>query len=320
VCSGPRLIAIAQAPFRHSIGEGGGRCGLLVALAVASTAVRATGVRVIGLGLLLFFLSSLSGCNSASIYQDASYNPPVYWGQHVVKRGETLYSIAWRYGRDYRELGNANGISPPYPIQAGQVLRLDLRGTVTSSEQTASSSRRSSSQRAESTTSSATTGTSAGVSSGDGGRASAASTTPARPSPTTTAPVPRRSQTVANIQWHWPHVGTVIAGFSTSGKVNKGLDIAGNAGDRIRAAAAGSVVYAGSGLLGYGNLIIVNHNEHYLSAYAHNRTILVQEGEEVAAGQVIAELGSSGADRPKLHFEIRKNGNPVDPARYLPPR
>eukprot|EP00389_Voromonas_pontica_P000884 GDKH01001308.1.p1 GENE.GDKH01001308.1~~GDKH01001308.1.p1 ORF type:complete len:108 (-),score=20.05 GDKH01001308.1:316-639(-) len=105
-----------------------------------------------------------------------------------------------------------------------------------------------------------------------------------------------------------------------SGKVNKGIDIAGKAGDSVRAAASGNVVYAGSGLLGYGNLIIVNHNEHYLSAYAHNRKILVQEGEDVKAGQVIAELGNSGTDRPKLHFEIRKNGNPVDPAHYLPAR
>ncbi|MDC0663898.1 peptidoglycan DD-metalloendopeptidase family protein [Marinobacter sp. SS21] len=252
----------------------------------------------------------------------------MYWGQHVVKRGETLYSIAWRYGRDYRELGNANGIAPPYPIQAGQVLRLDLRGTVTSSGQTTSSNRGQPAQTAERTAPPATTGAtarggtrdSARDSSRDSSRGTTTATAPVVPRPATSTPAPGRSQTVANIQWHWPHVGTVIAGFSTSGKVNKGLDIAGNAGDRIRAAAAGSVVYAGSGLLGYGNLIIVNHNEHYLSAYAHNRTILVQEGEDVEAGQVIAELGSSGADRPKLHFEIRKNGNPVDPARYLPPR
>jgi lipoprotein NlpD len=125
---------------------------------------------------------------------------------------------------------------------------------------------------------------------------------------------------VANVRWHWPHSGTVIANFSSSGKVNKGIDIAGNPGDSVKAAADGSVVYAGNGLLGYGNLIIVNHNEHYLSAYAHNRKILVKEGEGVKAGQVIAELGSTGTDKPKLHFEIRKNGNPVDPSRYLPRR
>jgi lipoprotein NlpD len=125
---------------------------------------------------------------------------------------------------------------------------------------------------------------------------------------------------VASIEWRWPHVGTVIAAYSTSGKVNKGIDIAGNPGDSVRAAASGNVVYAGDGLLGYGNLVIVNHNEHYLSAYAHNRKVLVREGEDVTAGQKIAELGSSGTDRPKLHFEIRKNGNPVNPVPYLPPR
>ncbi|WP_413231782.1 peptidoglycan DD-metalloendopeptidase family protein [Marinobacter sp.] len=258
------------------------------------------------LGLILLIVALVSGCNSSALYQDSSYNPPVYWGQHVVKRGETLYSIAWRYGRDYRELGNANGISPPYHIQAGQVLRLDLRGTVTSTRHTASNNQAPSGRRSD--------GAAARGSAED--RAS----TPVTPRPSRPGTASGRTQTVSNIQWRWPHVGTVIAGFSTSGKVNKGLDIAGNSGDRVRAAAAGNVVYAGSGLLGYGNLIIVNHNEQYLSAYAHNRTILVQEGEDVEAGQVIAELGSSGADRPKLHFEIRKNGNPVDPARYLPPR
>lgn len=257
----------------------------------------------------LFVVLLLAGCNTSAIYNDDSYNPPVYWGQHVVRSGETLYSIAWRYGRDYRELGNANGIAPPYHIRAGQVLRLDRRGTVTTPRQTASSG------------------------SQGGGRGNTASRPSARTEPAATAPRPtvtrrpdpatppaRQTQTVSSIEWRWPHLGTVIAGYSTTGKVNKGLDIAGNAGDQVKAAAAGSVVYAGSGLLGYGNLIIVNHNEHYLSAYAHNRNILVQEGEDVQAGQVIAELGSSGADRPKLHFEIRKNGNPVDPAHYLPPR
>lgn len=261
------------------------------------------------LAWLLLACLSLVGCNTSAIYHDDSYNPPVYWGQHVVRSGETLYSIAWRYGRDYRELGNANGISPPYHIKAGQVLRLDRRGTVTASRQTSSNTSRSV------------------AGSGSTSRPAARPESPApAPRPTVTrrpdpaTPPANRTQTVSNIVWRWPHLGTVIAGYSTTGKVNKGLDIAGNAGDQVKAAASGNVVYAGSGLLGYGNLIIVNHNEHYLSAYAHNRNILVQEGEDVQAGQVIAELGSSGADRPKLHFEIRKNGNPVDPAHYLPPR
>ena len=250
--------------------------------------------------VLSFSLLLLSGCNTNAIYQDDLYNPPVNWGAHVVKKGETLYGIAWRYGRDYRELGDANGMRPPWNLRAGQVLRLDRQGTIRS---TAGSSK---SARVPAATAPPR------------GRVSAS-----RPSVKAPSSVPSRStgsQTVANINWRWPHAGTVIAKYSTSGKVNKGIDIVGNPGDAVKAAADGNVVYAGNGLLGYGNLIIVNHNEHYLSAYAHNRKILVQEGEEVKAGQVIAELGSSGTDKPMLHFEIRKNGNPVDPSRYLPRR
>lgn len=259
---------------------------------------------------LLVFLGSLSlsGCNTSALYKDELYNPPVYWGRHVVQQGETLYSIAWRYGRDYRELGNANGIGPPWHLKAGQVLRLDLRGTVVASQPTKKSGKVATSR-----------GRSAAV-------AVPRPTPESAPHPAVTrkatkqTPLASRTQTVARVNWRWPHPGTIIAKYSSSGKVNKGIDIAGKAGDAVRAAASGNVVYAGNGLLGYGNLIIVNHNEHYLSAYAHNRKILVQEGEDVKAGQIIAELGSSGAERSKLHFEIRKDGNPVNPAHYLPPR
>ena len=244
----------------------------------------------------------LTGCNTADIYRDDLYNPPVYWGRHVVQPGETLYSIAWRYGRDYRELGNANGIRPPYDLRVGQVLRLDLRGKIPDGSAPVPRPTHETPQRT----------------------ASQPTKPPPRPTveraPLASAPLTEQTQVVSGIEWRWPHVGTVLAGFSTSGKVNKGLDIAGDSGDPVRAAASGNVVYAGNGLLGYGNLIIVNHNEHFLSAYAHNRKILVQEGENVKAGQTIAELGHSGADRNKLHFEIRRNGNPVDPIPYLPPR
>lgn len=272
--------------------------------------IRRQTLSALGLIVVLVLPGLLAGCNTPSIFQDDRYNPPVYWGRHVVREGETLYSIAWRYGRDYRELGNANGISAPYNIRPGQVLRLDVRGKVASSGQ---------GQPNRQPTATA-----------PGRPVPPASTPQTLPkpqpkpmvsrTPDTSSPLRGQTQTVSAIEWRWPHVGTVLADYSVSGKVNKGVDIAGNPGDPIRAAASGNVVYAGSGLLGYGNLIIVNHNEHYLSAYAHNRKILVQEGEDVIAGQVIAELGSSGADRPKLHFEIRKNGNPVDPAHYLPPR
>ncbi|BFN13898.1 putative lipoprotein precursor [Marinobacter nauticus ATCC 49840] len=259
--------------------------------------------RALMTALLVVAVLVLSGCNTSAIYQDDLYNPPVYWGSHVVKKGETLYRIAWQYGRDYRELGNANGIGPPWNIRPGQVLRLDRKGTIPRTARTTAPSRPAASPPPS---------------------RSGAGATVSKPAakPATSAPTARSSgsQVVANVRWHWPHSGTVIANFSSSGKVNKGIDIAGNPGDAVKAAADGSVVYAGNGLLGYGNLIIVNHNEHYLSAYAHNRKILVKEGEGVKAGQVIAELGNTGTDKPKLHFEIRKNGNPVDPSRYLPRR
>jgi lipoprotein NlpD len=116
----------------------------------------------------------------------------------------------------------------------------------------------------------------------------------------------------------WPHSGQVITGFDET--KNKGLDFAGKAGDPVLAAADGKVVYAGSGLRGYGNLVILKHNNTYLTAYAHNQTLLVKEEQAVVKGQRIAEMGNSDADRVKLHFEIRKQGKPVDPSKYLPSR
>ena len=120
------------------------------------------------------------------------------------------------------------------------------------------------------------------------------------------------------LDWAWPAKGRIVAGFSDTANL-KGIDIAGNAGDPVVATAPGKVVYAGSGLRGYGKLIIIKHNKTYLSAYAHNRDILVKEGQQVARGQKIAEMGNSDADAVKLHFEIRRLGKPMDPARYLPP-
>jgi len=118
--------------------------------------------------------------------------------------------------------------------------------------------------------------------------------------------------------WLWPTTGKVVGGFSETANL-KGIDIAGKAGQPVRASAAGKVVYAGAGLRGYGKLIIIKHNKTYLSAYAHNREILVKEGQLVAKGQQVAEMGDSDADQVKLHFEIRRLGKPVDPTRFLPP-
>ncbi|MCD8532842.1 MAG: peptidoglycan DD-metalloendopeptidase family protein [Saccharospirillaceae bacterium] len=131
---------------------------------------------------------------------------------------------------------------------------------------------------------------------------------------------PKVSANAADTDWKWPVNGRLIGYFSTKKPVNKGIDIAGTLGESVLAAAAGTVVYAGQGLRGYGNLVIVKHNDTYLSAYAHTSRILVSEQEVVKAGQKIAEIGSTGTDKVKLHFEIRRNGKPVDPLRYLPSR
>ena len=122
------------------------------------------------------------------------------------------------------------------------------------------------------------------------------------------------------MDWQWPARGKILQSFSSSSGKNKGIDIAGKLGETVKAAASGSVVYAGSGLLGYGRLVIIKHNEQFLSAYAHNRVLTVKEGDKVKGGQKIAEIGSSGTTSTKLHFEIRSNGKPVDPVRYLPRR
>jgi len=129
---------------------------------------------------------------------------------------------------------------------------------------------------------------------------------------------PSNTSVSTNIKWNWPAQGDVIAKFSLVSPVNKGIDIAGRLGEPVLAAAAGTVVYAGSGLLGYGNLVIIKHNDRYLSAYAHSDRLLVKENQQVKARQPIAEIGSSGTDKVKVHFEIRRDGKPVDPMRYLP--
>ena len=199
---------------------------------------------------------------------------------HIVRRGDTLYSIAWQAGVDFRRLAQWNGITPPYVLKPGQRISFRPRaGTVAATKQPSRA-------------------------------ASTASTQPARATPKNARALPVNS-------WVWPADGRVAAKFSLT-RGNKGIDIVGRAGATVRAAAAGKVVYAGTGLRGYGRLIIVKHNDTFLSAYAHNRRILVEESQAVSRGQKIAEMGDSGANSVKLHFEIRQQGKPIDPLRYLP--
>ena len=234
---------------------------------------------------------------------------PVRSGHYVVQRGDTLYSIAFRFGWDWKALAAHNGLRDPYVIRVGQTIRFDNRPV-------------GSSQPVASTPSTSTSP----VVSQPVGRPPVAVTAPPATQPTrpsvantpATTPVTPVSRSASG--WSWPSQGAVISRFSSNGSLNKGIDIAGELGQPVLAASDGSVVYAGSGLRGYGELIIIKHSDTYVSAYGHNRRLLVREGQQVKAGQSIAEMGSTGADRVKLHFEIRRQGKPVDPLQYLPRR
>ncbi|SDF64716.1 peptidoglycan DD-metalloendopeptidase family protein [Ectopseudomonas alcaliphila] len=280
-------------------------------------------VAVFRLPLALLAASALAGCVSSppggvqvvDRGQNQGRAPvvqrqPVRNGHYVVQRGDTLYSIAFRFGWDWKALAAHNGLRDPYLIRVGQTIRFDNRPL-------------GSSQPVASTPPPAT---SPAVTQPVPSRPPVAvtappATQPARPpvanTPATT-PVTPVSRSASG--WSWPTEGTVISRFSSNGSLNKGIDIAGQLGQPVLAASDGSVVYAGSGLRGYGELIIIKHSDTYVSAYGHNRRLLVREGQQVKAGQSIAEMGSTGADRVKLHFEIRRQGKPVDPLQYLPRR
>lgn len=239
---------------------------------------------------------SLGARSAAKLPAPASYR---------VKKGDTLYSIAFRYGLDYRQVARWNGIDSRYLIHVGQ--KLSLR---------APSSRSAPSTTAGSTASASKAATTARTASAQ----KSSSTTASSQSASSSQPTSNTSLSSGPVRWHWPHEGKVVLAFGRGQPENKGLDIAGKEGEAVKAAAHGEVVYAGNGLLGYGNLVIINHDKNYLSAYAHNSRIFVREGDKVKAGEKIAEIGNTGATRPMLHFEIRRDGNPVDPMRYLPKR
>lgn len=206
----------------------------------------------------------------------------------TVRPGDTLYSLARDNDLSLNRLAAINGLHSPYIINPGQVLSL--------------------------------TGVPRQVAAPIANVAS--DTAPDK----VKAPVKEPVQTAAvslaesnrNVSWQWPIKGKVIARFNKNKNQAKGITIAGSEGQAVRASSAGKVVYSGNGLISYGNLIIIKHSRSYLSAYAHNKKLLVKEGETIKAGQKIAELGKKGTEKPKLHFEIRKNGKPVDPLSYLP--
>ena len=209
---------------------------------------------------------------------------------HKVLSGDTLYSISWNYNMDYKQVARWNNIREPYVIYPGQSIRL----TAPLAKKTV-----------------------------------VKKTVPSNTKPAVKKPVVKKPEVVKkaskkeepvkfarNINWQWPTKGKLIKSSSPISK--KGLDIAGKKGQLIKASGAGVVVYSGSGLLGYGRLIIIKHNEIYLSAYAHNSVLMVKEGDRVASGQQIAKMGQDSNGQTLLHFEIRKNGSPVAPGKYLP--
>lgn len=247
-------------------------------------------------------------------------------GTYTVQRGDTLYSIAMRHGLDVRELARWNGISDASVLTVGQSLRLTAPpavATVTPVAPAGSTEVRPLPAPGAVPPPTATTplppaiGATPPPSTAAVPPVSAAGTPPpasAQAKPEPAKPTPADGA----VLWQWPAPGKVIEGFDETR--NKGIDIAGNEGDPVIAAADGEVVYVGAALRGYGNLVIVKHSEEFISAYAHNKQILVKQGQAVKRGQRIAEIGRSDADRTKLHFEIRRQGKPVDPLRYLPAR
>lgn len=219
-------------------------------------------------------------------------------GYYTVKQGDTLLRIGLDHGQSARDLARWNNLDNPNLIETGQVLRVAPPPQEVAVVRAVANPASAPAMAAVQPASAA---------------AAAVAAKPPVAAPTTTSTSTEGDEPIS---FQWPVRGPLISGFDEA--KNKGLDIAGKAGDPVLAAADGKVVYAGSGLRGYGNLIIIKHNNTYLTAYAHNQTLLVKEEQAIKRGQKIAEMGNSDADQVKLHFEIRRQGKPVDPAKYLP--
>jgi lipoprotein NlpD len=237
---------------------------------------------------------------------------------YTVVRGDTLYGIAFRHGVDFRELARINRIASPYTIYPGQRLVL--------APGSAANPARPVTRPVESRTpATPAPGSITGMPVPPATTPPPTPSTPARTptpapsSPTSAAPAaPGATQRAEGVVWRWPASGQLIGRFVAGDPTRQGINIAGSAGQPVFAAAAGEVVYSGAGLIGYGELVIIKHNDVFLSAYGHNRKRLVAEGQRVTAGQQIAEMGRTGAARDMLHFEIRRSGKPVDPLPLLP--
>ena len=274
--------------------------------------------------------------------QKGSYKGNTY----KVNKGDTMFLIAYLTGMDVKDLASMNNMKEPYSLSVGQTLKISNCSTKTVTTtvpvKTIAPAAPAAPAEPEVTYTPGANGTQigsdgtvigpikSGVATGGASTPAFTNNTPSTPVTTTTQvetttnDTPINANVVApvasNIAWQWPTQGNVIQGFSNSDGGNKGIDISGSRGQAVKAAASGRVVYAGNALRGYGNLIIIKHNDDFLSAYAHNDKILVSDQQEVKAGQEIAKMGSTGTNAVKLHFEIRYKGKSVDPVRYLPRR
>lgn len=254
----------------------------------------------------------------AEIRKDGDGRPQAY----TVQKGDTLYGIALEHGFDYKEVAEWNGIAPPYIIRIGQSVKFNASpqtvvvtplkaGSVVETRQAGEDPLLKTQPKAVKLPYSE-----------QAEKGSIARAEPQdKPAPAE-LPAEKKDGIQAEdderVEWSWPAAGKVIAPFNEASSSGKGLDIGGKSGQPVLAAGPGKVVYSGNGLRGYGKLVIIKHNKAYLSAYAHNRQIVVKEGQNVIRGQKIAEMGDSDADQVKLHFEIRRFGKPVDPMKYLP--
>lgn len=266
---------------------------------------------------------------------------------HIVKKGDTLFGIGLEYGIDYKEIAAANNIAPPYPIKIGQKLDLTSFKTKTASAEAAKPNEINktddegvvvSAIKTEPAVTDAKPTASAVTpiltepkatrepyslealnrapnKTPETNTSSATTIKPSEPKPTESKTAEGNLPDDESISWTWPTQGKISASFNEAS--NKGIDIAGTLGQTIVAASAGKVIYSGSDLRGYGKLVIVKHNKTYLSVYAHNSKIVAKEGQTVSAGQKIAEMGNTDSNSVKLHFEIRRLGKSVDPAKYL---
>ncbi len=240
--------------------------------------------KIISVSLLLFLIFFLFSCVSnrnSEVYYDYDH------GYHTVLKGETLYSIAFRHGLDYKKIARWNRIRSPYTIYAGQRLKLSPSQVTSKTYQA---------KKKTSSTKKVLT----------------------KQKPSAKSTVSKPASIPIKHDWSWPTKGVVIRTYSPRSGGNKGIDIGGKIGQPVLAASSGKVVYSGNGLASYGNLIIIKHSEQFISAYAHNKKLFVKEGGEVKRGEKIAELGNTGTSEAKLHFEIRYKGKPVDPIKYLP--